>query len=65
MDNGQHVRHDDANPTEVDMAGPPQLRKEEVLVASTIALDPDSGRPYVQEGANDATITQAVSNAGN
>jgi hypothetical protein len=27
-------------------------------MASNIALDPESGRPYIQEGANDATLVE-------
>lgn len=33
-------------------------------MASNIAIDPDSGRPYIQEGANDATLVEAPDGRG-
>ena len=34
-------------------------------MVSNIAIDPDTGRPYVADGGDLTALTQAVSNAGN
>lgn len=34
-------------------------------MVSNIALDPDSGRPYIADGGDISDLTQAVSKAGN
>lgn len=33
-------------------------------MASNIAIDPTSGRPYIQEGANDAALVEDPSGRG-
>ena len=33
-------------------------------MVSNIAIDPTSGRPYIQEGANDATLVEDPSGRG-